>query len=575
MQEVEPLEGGDPALALAPQKRAQQLSFHELRDEKRHVPAVEVVRLLRVVLNQDRAVSQLVELLGVNTGAGVANVPLRKKEFAGARNARAPLAELVHFSFPARAERLDHLVLVVDDQARFETERLDGLTMRGSVFGHSAKAGSSGLDEDTAPRQSIIDKVREKSGLLTIKRVANERQAADPTPQTMHKSLDQKLTRIGQSPSAQDFILADAKDADMAFGLAAPGRGPEQHADEARFRTLDEYRRLMRDVVRQGLVDIMLMSASSSEVLTIRERLFDGSHVTPAVRANDTTDIWLAAGSGRYPGEPSEPFSSTTIDQAMCGRADCLPEDRRLGVDLGLYSVTFNNDPQRDRATLDAYKQFRLEAEQKGFRHFLEVFAPNAPGKYAPADVPRFVNDHIVRTLAGVTSAGRPLFLKIPYFGPAAMEELASYDSSLVVGILGGSAGTTMDAFQMLWEAKRYGARVALYGRKINNAEDQLTFIRFLRAVADDELEPVEAVRAYHAELAKLRIRPYRTLADDLEQTPTAHAYSSAAGRSTKDTASVASARAGASADGEPDFAQMTQQEKIQWNLERWRKILD
>ena len=59
-----------------------------------------------------------------------------------------------------------------------------------------------------------------------------------------------------------------------------------------------------------------------------------------------------------------------------------------------------------------------------------------------------------------------------------------------MVGILGGSAGTTFDAFQMLWEAKKYGARVALYGRKINNAEHQLSFIEHLRAVADDQLPP-------------------------------------------------------------------------------------
>ncbi len=37
------------------------------------------------------------------------------------------------------------------------------------------------------------------------------------------KSLDLKLARIVADPSCQDFILADAKDADMAFGLAAPG----------------------------------------------------------------------------------------------------------------------------------------------------------------------------------------------------------------------------------------------------------------------------------------------------------------------------------------------------------------
>ena len=116
----------------------------------------------------------------------------------------------------------------------------------------------------------------------------------------MQKSLDRKIARILADPSCRDFILADAKDADMAFGLSAPGQSPEHHAGEARFRTLDEYRQLIRDVVQQGLVDITLMSASSNEILTIQERLFDDSTVTPAVRANDTTDIWLAAGTGRY-----------------------------------------------------------------------------------------------------------------------------------------------------------------------------------------------------------------------------------------------------------------------------------
>ncbi|MHC4994019.1 MAG: hypothetical protein ACYTGQ_03100 [Planctomycetota bacterium] len=75
------------------------------------------------------------------------------------------------------------------------------------------------------------------------------------------KSLDRKLRRILEDPSSNEFILADAKDADMAFGLSAPGKSPEHHAHEAAFRTLADYRRLIRDVANQGLVDIMLMSA--------------------------------------------------------------------------------------------------------------------------------------------------------------------------------------------------------------------------------------------------------------------------------------------------------------------------
>ena len=239
------------------------------------------------------------------------------------------------------------------------------------------------------------------------------------------KSLDRKLGRILSDSSCRDFILADAKDADMAFGLSAPGRSPEHHAGEARFRSLQEYRQIIREIVAQELVDIMLMSASTNEILTIEERLFDRSPITPAVRANDTTDIWLAGGEVQYSGQPSLPFRTATIDHIQCGRRECDADQRRKGANLGLYSVTFNNDAALDRQALEAYKTFRLEAEAKGFRHFLEVFDPNAPGDHPPAEVGRFLNDHIVRALAGVTSRGRPLFLKIPYHGPAAMEALA------------------------------------------------------------------------------------------------------------------------------------------------------
>ena len=105
------------------------------------------------------------------------------------------------------------------------------------------------------------------------------------------------------------------------------------------------------------------------------------------------------------------PFRSATLDHIQCGHVDCQPGERLLGANLGLYSITFNNRLEEDLASLEEYGRFRLEAERKGFRHFLEVFDPNAPDGLAPGDVGAFINDHIARTLAGVTSAGRPLFL--------------------------------------------------------------------------------------------------------------------------------------------------------------------
>ena len=90
------------------------------------------------------------------------------------------------------------------------------------------------------------------------------------------KSLDAKLARIHADPSGcKDFILADAKDADMALAIGAPGRSPEAHSGELRYRSLQEFRDIIEQIVAQGMVDIMLMSASTSEALTIRKRIFD------------------------------------------------------------------------------------------------------------------------------------------------------------------------------------------------------------------------------------------------------------------------------------------------------------
>jgi hypothetical protein len=354
------------------------------------------------------------------------------------------------------------------------------------------------------------------------------------TMKPVQKTLDLKLARIVADPGCRDFILADAKDADMAFGLAAPGLASGGAAGCGPFRSIHEYRENIRGLVKQGLVDIMLMSASTSEVLAIEENIFAGTAVTPAVRMNDTTDIWLAAGTGSYAKQPALPFSTTTISQARTGRVDGTHAEPSRGANLGLFSLTLNDDAVLDRAMLEAYKTFRIEAERAGFRHFLEVFFPNAldrvPGRPAgdkPKDVARFLADHVARCLAGVPRAGRPIFLKIPFLGPEVTEQLAAYDRSVVVGILGGGAGTTHDAFGLVAEAKKHGARVALFGRKINAAEHQLAFVKILRAVADGDLGSDEGVRAYHGELAALGIRPHRPLEADLARSATASAYAS------------------------------------------------
>ena len=90
------------------------------------------------------------------------------------------------------------------------------------------------------------------------------------------KSLDAKLAAYRENPAVRDsFIIADAKDPDMAFGVRALGnrrylseRGshPAQFSpeiwtrDEFGYRNLPEFLDIIREVVAQGLVDIMLLS---------------------------------------------------------------------------------------------------------------------------------------------------------------------------------------------------------------------------------------------------------------------------------------------------------------------------
>ena len=331
----------------------------------------------------------------------------------------------------------------------------------------------------------------------------------------MKPRLIKKLQAIRAGTNSKAFILADAKDADMTWGIPSPGRHwPAARGSQPRYRSMDEFCEQIREIVRQGIVDIMLTSMSTMSLLAHEEKLFDHSDVTPAIRSNDTTDIWTPRG-GRYRQHPSYPFATPYIEESQYGSLTA----KRSGkppVNLGLFSITFNNDLHADREALQAFKEFRADAQRTGFDYFLEVFAPNRDAGLTPEQIPDFVNDHIARTLAGIPRAGWPVFLKVPYFNPRAMEELVNYDSSVVVGIMGGSAGTTGDSFTLVAAAQRYGARAALLGRRIKEAESPLAFISLLRQIVDGNIGPKEACKAYHAELKKMKIPSRRTLAADL-----------------------------------------------------------
>ena len=320
----------------------------------------------------------------------------------------------------------------------------------------------------------------------------------------MNKSLDGKLEKIRSGTYAPaDFIIADAKDGDMgggitAFGPAGDGSGP--------CRAFPEHLEAMRQVTRTGLVDIMLMSASAAERL-VTEGLFRDSPVTPAARLNDATDIWGPRHSG-YRASPARDFRTPRLDNVAAL------------VDIGLYSITFSNDLESDVAFLNGFHRFLDDLSGTGLRYFLEVFNPQIDIGIVSEDIPDYVNDCIVRCLAGLTEAQMPRFLKIQYNGPRAMEEICRYDPGhLVVGVLGGGAGTTRDTLELVRQSEKHGARVALFGRKILFSEDPEQTLRMMRAVVEGKLGTKEAVKAFHAHLAERGIAPKRSLEIDLEVT--------------------------------------------------------
>jgi hypothetical protein len=331
--------------------------------------------------------------------------------------------------------------------------------------------------------------------------------------------LDQKLRNIrAGNYKPTDFILADAKDADMGSGITGTGFARSSEGGQGRARTRSEFIDQIQAIVEQDIVDIMLVSASNLELLHDRS-VFRDSLVKPAIRANDTTDCWGGVRHQAYTKHPSRHFRTSNVSRVMYGTNQPAIGAPVALTDLGLYSVTFMNDLDHDYEALDAFAVFREEAAENNFKYFFEVFNPNVDCGLDREALGEYINDSILRCLAGVTKADRPQFLKVVYNGPKALEELASFDPSLVVGVLGGGVGTTRDTFELLHQAEKYGARVALFGRKINLAEDPLALLVLMRAVASGNVGPEEAVKAYHAELSKSGLKAKRHLDEDRQIT--------------------------------------------------------
>ena len=130
----------------------------------------------------------------------------------------------------------------------------------------------------------------------------------------MNNSLEIKLEKIKKlNYKPKDFIIADAKDADMAMGIITPGPERDNRGKILKtYKKLNDYKKAMVSMSKSNLIDIMLMSASIGEEL-IKKKIFNNSKVTPAIRMNDTSDIWLMR-NGNYRSTNPRPFRSARLD---------------------------------------------------------------------------------------------------------------------------------------------------------------------------------------------------------------------------------------------------------------------
>ena len=111
----------------------------------------------------------------------------------------------------------------------------------------------------------------------------------------------------------------------------------------------------------------------------------------------------------------------------MSGTTTPVPRGQIYLTDLGLYSITFNNDLDADVRSLEAFRGSATMRPPTASIISSKSSIPTSTG-VAPELLPHFINDCILRCLAGVVEAQRPRFLKIAYNGPKALEELASFD---------------------------------------------------------------------------------------------------------------------------------------------------
>ena len=300
--------------------------------------------------------------------------------------------------------------------------------------------------------------------------------------------------KIKKSPA---FIFA--ADALVAYGVTGIGM---ENSPKPHYRTRPEYLQLQREILADGHIDGLLMSPADAEALAIDDALFDSSPVTPMVRLNAETWIWSPR-HGRYNNQYSQPFRTVLTAEAgrYCTEAMACAKDCKIR--LGLYSITLNNDTEKDARTLGEFLDFAWDmGNNPDFDYFLEVFLPNVnqPGMDLKAQG-EYIADSIVRTMSYLRKNQRPVFIKTVYTTPEVWKSLVEFDPSLIIGALGGKRVNARRTLQLAHDATENGGKVILFGRAVFQEDNPRMMARALRAVLDREMAPDEAHQMYQRSL--------------------------------------------------------------------------
>jgi hypothetical protein len=150
VEEVESLERMQPSAGLTLEKVGEELSLDVLRDQHGDRSAPDEDRLFRVVVDDDGAVAELVELPGVELRRLVPQVPVGKEELRRALDAGASLSNPVDLALPAAPQAGNDFVFSGEGAPWNEIERFDGQriilpVLLGGLRGAKALGGAPDL----------------------------------------------------------------------------------------------------------------------------------------------------------------------------------------------------------------------------------------------------------------------------------------------------------------------------------------------------------------------------------------------------------------------------------------------